>query len=225
MGAVTWGSATFNPTQFVLQSATTNTNGNSSFLSAINLNGADRTIRSEQTSGTTGNGTFSGVISNSTGTAGLIKNGVGHLTLSNTNTYNGSTTITQGILTANSTGALGNSSADGHTFNQLKTVRGHQRQPRRPARRVTGPPVDDARSKPTLWQRMALRRLRKAAGRARKLKSNADALAPERRAWLEKMTKSRLPFSRVLAFAHPETPLVALSAARNSFEPQVTAYW
>lgn len=112
IGPVTWGSATFNPTAFLLQSATTNTNGNSTFSSAIDLAGMDRTIRSEQTSGTTGNGTFSGIISNLTGTAGLIKTGVGHLTLANaSNSYNGSTTITQGILTANSSGALGDSSA------------------------------------------------------------------------------------------------------------------
>ena len=111
-GPIVWGGPHFNPTEFILQSQFANADGKGSFTSNIDLNGTDRTIRSNQTGGNlAGSGTFSGVISNSTGTAGLIKTGIGHHILSNTNTYNGSTTISQGTLTANSTGALGNSSA------------------------------------------------------------------------------------------------------------------
>lgn len=106
-----WGSTHFAPAEFVLQGVAANTTGIGAFANNINLDGADRTIRSDQTGGTAGSGTFSGVISNSSGTAGLIKTGIGHHILSNTNTYNGSTTISQGTLTANSTAALGNSSA------------------------------------------------------------------------------------------------------------------
>lgn len=108
IGSVTWGSATFAPTQFVLQSATTNPFGLGTFASAINLNGADRTIRSDQSGGigAGGNGVFSGNITNSTGTAGLIKTGIGHHIFSGTNTYNGNTSVNQGILTVTTTGAL-----------------------------------------------------------------------------------------------------------------------
>ena len=111
IGAITWGSATFNPTQFVLQSANSG-NGTTTLSSAIDLNGADRTIRSDQTG--TGSGTFSGLISNSSGTAGLTKTGIGQLVLSNaSNTYNGNTTVNQGILTAAATGALPGYNAPG----------------------------------------------------------------------------------------------------------------
>jgi autotransporter-associated beta strand protein len=105
IGTITWGSATFNPTEFVLQSSNAGA-GTTTLSSAINLNGADRTIRSDQ-SNIAGSGTFSGVISNSgPGTAGLIKTGVGQHILSATNTFNGNTTVNAGILTATITGAL-----------------------------------------------------------------------------------------------------------------------
>lgn len=107
---VQWGSAFFNPSIFVLQTTGTNLNGQLTFSSGIDLNGGERTI-SVSGIDLTGTSIISGVISNSTGTGSLIKIGSGPLTLSNTNTYNGSTTITAGTLIANSTGALGNSSA------------------------------------------------------------------------------------------------------------------
>ena len=50
-GALSWGSTNFAPTEFVLQSATANTNGAATFTNGINLNGATRTIRSDQTGG------------------------------------------------------------------------------------------------------------------------------------------------------------------------------
>lgn len=63
-------------------------------------NGADRTIRSDQTGGDLGNGygNFSGNITNGGATAGIIKTGVGHHIFSGTNTYDGGTTINQGSL-------------------------------------------------------------------------------------------------------------------------------
>lgn len=107
MGNVTWGSATFNPTEFVLQSGNTGS-GTGTFSSAIDLNGANRTIRSNQTfAGGFGSGVFSGNITNGSGTAaGLIKTGVGNHVLTGTNTYDGNTAVNQGALTAATTGAL-----------------------------------------------------------------------------------------------------------------------
>jgi autotransporter-associated beta strand protein len=59
----------------------------------------------------TGNGVISGIISdNATNTAGkinLFKEGTGTWTLSNTNTHTGTTTISGGVLLANSSAALG----------------------------------------------------------------------------------------------------------------------
>ncbi|MFU8893939.1 MAG: InlB B-repeat-containing protein [Luteolibacter sp.] len=103
-GAVTWGSTTFNPTEFVLQSSNAGNAGVGTFSSAINLNGANRTIRSDQA--TTGSGIFSGAITNSSGTAGLIKTGVGHHILTGSNTYNGGTSINQGTLTFQSIASM-----------------------------------------------------------------------------------------------------------------------
>jgi fibronectin-binding autotransporter adhesin len=100
IGDVTWGSATFNPTEFVLQYSNANTNGNSTFQSNIDLNGADRIIRSDQTGGdiVNGVGRFTGNITNGGATAKLTKTGIGTHILSGTNTYDGGTTIDQGTL-------------------------------------------------------------------------------------------------------------------------------
>jgi len=111
---VVWGTTYFNPSALVLQANTAqaNTIRNSSltFANILDLNGANRTIAVDQIdAGVYGNGaTISGVISNSSGTAaGLIKAGVGHLTLSAANKYNGGTIITNGTLIANNQTALG----------------------------------------------------------------------------------------------------------------------
>jgi autotransporter-associated beta strand protein len=118
IGAIIWGSATFNPAEFVLQSFNSGA-GTTTLSSAMNLNSDDpaatvdgsgivwRTIRSDQ-GNIAGTGTFSGNITNS-GTinqAGLIKTGVGQHILSGTNTYDGGTQVNQGILTATAIGAL-----------------------------------------------------------------------------------------------------------------------
>ena len=101
IGAITWGSATFNPTEFILQTSNAASNGRSTLSSNINLSGADRTIRSDQVATDLANGwgNFSGNITNTGATAGLIKTGIGHHILSGTNTYDGGTTINQGALT------------------------------------------------------------------------------------------------------------------------------
>ena len=119
IGAITWGSATFNPTEFVLQSATTNPNGLGTLSSSIDLNGATRTIRSDQSAASTRSGTFSGVISNSSGTAaGLTKTGIGKHILTAANTYNGTTTITTGTLQLGD----GTTGKDGTISNSLSVV-------------------------------------------------------------------------------------------------------
>ncbi|MES2983033.1 MAG: autotransporter-associated beta strand repeat-containing protein [Verrucomicrobiota bacterium] len=101
-----WGSSFFNPTIFALQATTANTNGKIILTNGIDLNGSNRTITSFQTTdGAAGSGaTISGVISNSTGTAGLTKNGVGNLILTNVNTYNGATTISSEKLNGGTNG-------------------------------------------------------------------------------------------------------------------------
>jgi autotransporter-associated beta strand protein len=77
--------------------------GNLTFSGPVSLGSATRTI----TVANAGPDVLSGVISG-TGTAGLIKDGTGALTLGNANTYPGGTTINAGILEAAAAGALGN---------------------------------------------------------------------------------------------------------------------
>jgi fibronectin-binding autotransporter adhesin len=84
-GTITWGSGGFAPDTFVLEGST--------LAQGIALAGTTRTISSR-----TGTGTISGAIT-TTGTAGLIKEGAGLLSLTNTgNTYNGGTTVNGGTL-------------------------------------------------------------------------------------------------------------------------------
>ncbi len=99
IGAITWGSATFNPTKFLLQTARSQSNSNITLPSTIDLNGADRTI--VVSGGTTGaaRAILSGAISNGTGTGGLIKEGSGRLNITNNSSaWNGNTTVSGGIL-------------------------------------------------------------------------------------------------------------------------------
>ena len=57
------------------------------------------------------NVTASGVISTLSGTFGIIKTGSGNLTLNNTNTYNGGTTVNDGVLVASGGSAIPDTSA------------------------------------------------------------------------------------------------------------------
>ena len=88
---LSWGSSTFNPSVFVLNDTVANTN--LTLQNAIALNSATRTINVNAAVVE-----ISGVISNGSGTAGLIKDGAGKLILSNANTYSGGTTLNAGSL-------------------------------------------------------------------------------------------------------------------------------
>lgn len=107
IGDVTWGSATFAPTEFLLQTGVAAADAKGTFSSNIDLAGGTRTIRSDQaaTNITAGYGVFSGNITG-TGTSNLIKTGTGHHYLSGTNNYNGTTAVNQGVLTAMAKTAL-----------------------------------------------------------------------------------------------------------------------
>lgn len=111
LSVLTWGNTNFNPSVLLLGGAGANNNGVGSLNNAINLNGADRIITSTQvTNGAAGSGfTLSGAISNSTGTAGITKTGVGNLILAASNTYNGATNLDDGSITLSSATAAINS--------------------------------------------------------------------------------------------------------------------
>jgi autotransporter-associated beta strand protein len=102
------GSSTFSVNSIAIGGNFTFTgSGNDIYTADVSLGGATRTI----TNSSTGNRTFSGIISGSSG-VGLIFNGTGNTTLSGANTYTGTTTINGGTLSLNSTNALQNSTLD-----------------------------------------------------------------------------------------------------------------
>ncbi len=86
-----WGSACFNPQQFVLNDAAANSSV--ALTDGIDLAGANRTIAVYAQSAE-----ILGNIITSSGTAGLIITQAGTLVLAGTNTYNGGTTIRGGNL-------------------------------------------------------------------------------------------------------------------------------
>ena len=111
---IIWGSAYFNPAALLLGAASANTNGKGSLTNGLDLAGVNRTITSTQAVDATATSgfTLSGVISNSTGTAGIIRTGTGNTILTAANTYNGSTTIfTGGSITLSGSGTITNTSA------------------------------------------------------------------------------------------------------------------
>ena len=103
-----WGSTHFNPNIFVLSSTRANANGDTSIENDIDLNGSDRTIecRKENTDDG-GYARLEGDIRTSSGTAGIIKKGIGVLRLSGSNSYNGTTLVDEGILEFESSGTIG----------------------------------------------------------------------------------------------------------------------
>jgi len=103
---VVWGSEFFNPSVFILGSANATAGITTTLNKGIDLNGATRTIASHSPNAGAA-GVISGAIRDTVGGAGITKTGVGELILSSTsNSYTGTTTVSQGILTANSTTAL-----------------------------------------------------------------------------------------------------------------------
>ena len=110
---VVWGSDYFKPDVFVLNESDAIPNQVVQIQNKIDLNGATRTvacnstrscdrgqIRDGQGHMTTTGGRLTGDIQNSsvTTTAGLIKTGPGHLQLTANNSYDGGTTISEGIV-------------------------------------------------------------------------------------------------------------------------------
>jgi autotransporter-associated beta strand protein len=108
---VVWGSAFFNPSTLVLQASSAQSGSTLNFQNGINLSGVTRTIASYKTSSLTSGATISGVISNSTGTAGLNKTGPGILSLTAANTYNGATTLDAGSITLSGSGTINSTNA------------------------------------------------------------------------------------------------------------------
>lgn len=103
-------------------------NGLSGAGSVTNAGGgtAQMTVGSDDASTT-----FSGVISNSSGTLALTKSGTGTLILSGANTYSGTTTVSAGMLTTSNSAALGSTAAgttvsSGATLNLNGTSLGNE---------------------------------------------------------------------------------------------------
>ena len=73
------------------------------FQNAIDLNGADRTVQVIDNTATRSDfAVLAGQITNSTETAGVVKTGPGLLLMTGANNYNGATTISNGVLQADS---------------------------------------------------------------------------------------------------------------------------
>jgi autotransporter-associated beta strand protein len=84
-------------------------NGTTTISAALDLNGALRSFNINDSDQVAQDVVISGVIQNSTGTAGFTKNNAGTLALSGVNTYNGTTTINAGTLELSATGTIANS--------------------------------------------------------------------------------------------------------------------
>jgi fibronectin-binding autotransporter adhesin len=83
-------------------------NGTTTISAALDLNGTTRSFNINDSDQVAQDVIISGVIQDSTGTAGITKNNSGTLVLSGVNTYTGATTVAAGILAVN--GSLANTS-------------------------------------------------------------------------------------------------------------------
>ena len=114
---VVWGSTYFSPSSLMLGTPGSSA-GTTTFANPIDLSGTTRTVL---VNSSVGAGAISGIISNSSGTAGLTKTGVGGLSLTAANTYNGATSINgNNIFTSTSNTASGSitlSGANGRLIN------------------------------------------------------------------------------------------------------------
>ncbi|MFN6336183.1 MAG: beta strand repeat-containing protein, partial [Sphingobacteriales bacterium] len=107
---VVWGSPFFKPDVLLLGAAGSGHAVNWRMNNRFDLNGATRTIATDVAAF---GGWLEGVIRNSSGTAGITKTGVGPLTLSGLNTFNGPVTINGGTLIANTLANGGSASSLG----------------------------------------------------------------------------------------------------------------
>jgi fibronectin-binding autotransporter adhesin len=99
--ALTWGTTVGTNIVGTLKFGSATAANVTTFQNAVNLNAATRTIQvDDNISSTADYAVMSGVISNSTGTAGITKTGSGLLLLTGADTYNGTTTISGGELQA-----------------------------------------------------------------------------------------------------------------------------
>ena len=89
--SLSWGSAAFNPSVFVLNDVGANTN--LIFANGLDLNGTNRTLAVNASEAA-----VNGVIANGSGAAGLVKNGAGTLRLTAPNTFTGGMTLNAGTL-------------------------------------------------------------------------------------------------------------------------------
>jgi autotransporter-associated beta strand protein len=109
-----WGTTLGSTIQGPLIFGSTTANAKTLFVNGIDMNNsgvaATRTVTVNP--GTGGDSAeISGVLRNSSGDAGLTKNGTGTLTLSANNTYTGATTISAGTLVMGSAGAVPSANA------------------------------------------------------------------------------------------------------------------
>ncbi|MCC6126681.1 MAG: autotransporter-associated beta strand repeat-containing protein [Pirellulales bacterium] len=112
-GTLTWGSTVGSEIVGTLKFGSRTSANVTIFENGIDLNGATRTINVEDNTATNMDYTvLTGVVSNSTGTAGLSKTGDGTLVLAAFagSTYNGDTVISSGALQANDGAGLPNGS-------------------------------------------------------------------------------------------------------------------
>jgi len=119
---VVWGSPYFKPDVLALSVDDAYTGATQIYTGIKNkfdLNGATRTIG---TYSAAQGGVLSGVIRNSTGTAGLTKVGPGFLTLSGANTFNGVVTVNQGKLNVSALANGGAASGLGTSSNAAANV-------------------------------------------------------------------------------------------------------
>lgn len=113
-----WGSADFAPTMLVFNETTST--GDLTLENKIDLNAATRVIAVNANTAT-----VSGVIRNSSGTAGLIKTGTGTLILSAANTYTGTTMVGRGTIQVGdgANGALNGTAGTDLTFTGTGTFK------------------------------------------------------------------------------------------------------